>query len=190
MPCWLQWSLHMFKVLPTILFSFDQFWMCFGQWCVSFTEHNSTLTTVFKFFFSKWKKVKSQLKVQLLKNLVFFNTCIITSHFFRYTTFCLICGTDSKRCWKHPSAILVQCNAWQHHSWCRFAGYMSMMWISFSTTFQGCSIGLKSGDLIEAIRLEWPLCHVQWNQSEMIGGLWRGVLSCKKQPSEDGTLQS
>lgn len=37
----------------------------------------------------------------------FFNTCIITGHFFRYTTFCLICGTDSKRCWKRPSAILV-----------------------------------------------------------------------------------
>ncbi len=46
-------------------------------------------------------------------------------------------------------------------SCCRFVGCTSMMQIFRSTTSQRCSIGLRSGDCVEAIWVKWTHCHVQ-----------------------------
>ncbi len=64
-------------------------------------------------------------------------------------------------------------------SCCRFVGCTSMMWISRSTTFQRCSIGLRSGDCGGHLSKVNSLSCSR-NQSEMIWALWHGALSCWK----------
>ncbi len=86
------------------------------------------------------------------------HTHTFTGHFIRYIllvpgrtpfvfrTVLILRDTDSTRCWKHSSEILVHIVMIASRSCCRFVVCTSMMRISRSTTSQRCSIGLRSGD--------------------------------------------
>ncbi len=65
---------------------------------------------------------------------------------FAFRTALILCGIDSKRCWKHSSEILVRIVMIISRSCCRFVGCTFMMRISRSTTSQRCSIELRAGD--------------------------------------------
>lgn len=61
--------------------------------------------------------------------------------------FCL--QSCSIRCWKHPSEIWVHTDMIASHCCCRSVGCTPKTWISCFTTYQRCSVGLKSGDSVE-----------------------------------------
>lgn len=54
--------------------------------------------------------------------------------------------TVSIRSWKHFSKILLRIDNVVSNSCFGFVGCTSLMWISRSATFQGCSAGWRSGD--------------------------------------------
>lgn len=53
---------------------------------------------------------------------------------------------QSLHCWVHSSQVLVQINMTALHRCPRFVSCTCIMWISCSTTFQRCSIGLRFAD--------------------------------------------
>ncbi len=131
------------------------------------------------------------MRILLQFKITFLCEYTLTGHFIRYTllvpgwtpfafrTASILCGIDSTRCWKHSSEMLVHIDMIASHSCCRFVVCTSMMWISRSTTYQRCSIGLRSGDCGDHLSKVNSLSCSR-NQSEMIWALWRGALSCWK----------
>lgn len=62
---------------------------------------------------------------------------------FSFRTAIILCGTDSTRCWKHSSDILVHFDTTVSHIYRRFLA--AHPWWG-SITSQRCSVGLWSGD--------------------------------------------
>ncbi len=94
---------------------------------------------------------------------------------FAFRTALILRGIDSTRCWKHSSEMLVNIDMIASRSCCRFVGWISMMWISRSTTSQRCSIGLRSGDCGGHLSKVNSLSCSR-NQSEMIWALWPCII--------------
>ncbi len=112
-------------------------------------------------------------------------THTLTGHFIRYTllvpgrtpftfrTALILRDTDSTRCWKHSSEILVHIDMIASHSCCRFVGYTSMMWISVPPHPKGALL------TVDAIWVKWTHCHVQETSLRWFE-LCDSVLSCWK----------